>query len=104
MACDVITIGARCGAIPEVIGNAGLTFEEGNALELQQHLQRLIDDVSLREKLRHQGRQRVTENYTQAAIAQKTVRVYRQVLGEIVPELVSISAGRPTAAESTFSN
>lgn len=82
MACDVITIGARTGAIPEVIGDAGLTFTEGDVEELQSHLQQLIDDTTLREDLRRKGRQRVTEHYTQAAIARNTVEVYRQILGE----------------------
>ena len=82
MACDVITIGARTGAIPEVIGDAGLTFAEGDVEELQSHLQQLIDDVSLRSELREKGRRRVTEHYTQAAIARNTVEVYRQVLGQ----------------------
>ncbi len=86
MACDVITVGARSGAIPEVIGDAGLTFAEGSVEELQAQLQRLIDDVTLRETLRQKGRQRVTENYTQAAIAKNTVEVYRQILGETNPE------------------
>jgi glycosyltransferase involved in cell wall biosynthesis len=85
MACDVITVGARSGAIPEVIGEAGLTFAEGSAEELQAQLQRLLDDVSLRETLRQQGRRRVTENYTQAAIAKRTVEVYCQVLAENPP-------------------
>jgi glycosyltransferase involved in cell wall biosynthesis len=87
MACDVITVGARTGAIPEVIGEAGLTFAEGNVLELQTHLQQLLDDVALRQALRHKGRQRVVENYTQAAVAQKTVQVYRTVLGQGQPSL-----------------
>ncbi len=80
MACDVIAVGARSGAIPEVIGEAGLTFEEGNMAELRAHLQRLIDDVILREELRQKGRRRVTENYTQAAIARNTIEVYRQIV------------------------
>ena len=88
MACDVITIGARSGAIPEVIGDAGLTFAEGNVEELRAHLQRLIDDIALRDELRRKGRQRVTENYTQAAIAKNTVEVYRQLLA---PEIVAAS-------------
>lgn len=82
MACEVIVIGARSGAIPEVVGDAGLTFSEGSTDELQTHLQHLLDDVSLRESLRQKGRQRVIENYSQAAIAQHTVEVYREILGE----------------------
>jgi glycosyltransferase involved in cell wall biosynthesis len=82
MACDVIAVGARSGAIPEVIGDAGLTFTEGSTEELQEQLQNLLDNNSLREELRQKGRKRVTENYTQAAIAHNTVEVYRQILGE----------------------
>jgi glycosyltransferase involved in cell wall biosynthesis len=84
MACDVITIGAQSGAIPEVIGDAGLTFAEGDVDELHAQLQNLIDDVSLREDLRSKGRRRVVENYTQEAVAKNTVNVYRQILGEPV--------------------
>ena len=95
MACDVISLGARSGAIPEVIGEAGLTFAEGDVEELQAHLQRLIDDVDLRETLRQKGRHRVTEHYTQAAIARNTVEVYRQVLGEATPEVSELSEQEP---------
>lgn len=90
MACDVITLGARSGAIPEVIGDAGLTFGEGSVEELQQQLQQLIDDVSLREALRQKGRQRVKDHYTQAAIARNTVKVYCDILGEAVPGISTL--------------
>jgi glycosyltransferase involved in cell wall biosynthesis len=86
MACDVVTLGARSGAIPEVIGDAGLTFAEGDVDELQTQLQRLIEDVSLREELRQKGRQRVEHHYTQAAIARNTIKVYSDILGEVVQE------------------
>ena len=88
MACDVITIGARSGAIPEVIGDAGLTFAESDVEELQNQVQRLIDDISLRQELRQKGRRRVRNHYTQAAIAGNTVEVYRQILGETEPAVV----------------
>jgi glycosyltransferase involved in cell wall biosynthesis len=90
MACDVITLGARSGAIPEVIGEAGLTFSEGDVAELQQQLQQLIDDVLLREALRQKGRQRVKDHYTQAAIARNTVKVYCDILGETVPGVTTL--------------
>ncbi len=79
MACGVITIGSRSGAIPQVIGSAGLLFEEGNVDDLQRQLQRLIDDVALRQTLREAGRERVINHYTQSAIAHKTVEVYHAV-------------------------
>jgi len=80
MACDVVTVGARSGAIPEVIGDAGLLFDEGDENDLQSQLQRLLDDVPLRQKLRDAGKSRVLENYTHAAIAEHTVNVYRQLI------------------------
>ena len=80
MACDVVVVGAESGAIPEVIGQAGLTFAEGNVEALQDQLQRLIDDVTLREELRNRGRQRVMDHYTQAAVARNTVAVYRRIV------------------------
>jgi len=79
MACEVVTVGARSGAIPEVIGDVGLIFKEGNIEELRQQLQTLLDDVTLRESLRHAGKQRILEHYTHAAIAQHTVDVYRKI-------------------------
>jgi glycosyltransferase involved in cell wall biosynthesis len=90
MACDVITVGAQSGAIPEVIGEAGLTFAEGDVDELQTQLQQLIDDVPLRETLRQKGRQRVKEHYTQAAIAKNTVKVYCDIFGKSVPGMAAL--------------
>jgi len=82
MACDVIVVGSNSGAIPEVIGTAGLIFPENDVDALQDQLQRLIDDIPLRETLRQQGRARVVQNYTQTAVAHHTVEVYREILGQ----------------------
>ncbi len=82
MACEVVTVGARSGAIPEVMGDAGLLFDEGDESGLRSQLQRLLDDVSLRAELRERGKTRVLENYTHAAIAAHTVDVYRAVKNE----------------------
>jgi len=81
MACEVVTVGARSGAIPEVIGEVGLLFAEGDVEDLQRQLQRLLDDVSLQESLRKVGKERVLDHYTHAAIAQHTVAIYRDILG-----------------------
>jgi glycosyltransferase involved in cell wall biosynthesis len=96
----VITVGARSGAIPEVIGQAGLTFAEGDVEELQTQLQRLIDDVDLRRDLRQKGRQHVTENYTQAAIAHNTVTIYRELLGDIAPGTADVLEIKPAISQS----
>lgn len=79
MACGVPVIGARSGAIPEVIGAAGLLFEEGDAKGLRDHLAALMDDPALREALAAAGRRRILTHFTQAQVAAQTVDVYRRM-------------------------
>jgi len=80
MACGVPVIGSTCGEIPNVIGDAGLIFPEGDAAALRDQLQHLHDDAMLRRDLAQRGRQRVLDHFTQAQIAQQTYEVYRSVL------------------------
>jgi len=82
MACETPVIGSTCGEIPNVIGDAGLVFEENDAAELRRHLLHLQQQPELRRELGRKGRQRVLEQYTQAQIAAQTVAVYRQVMRE----------------------
>ncbi len=80
MACQVVVVGARSGAIPEVIGDAGLTFKEGDPFDLRAQLQKLLDNEELREDLALRGRQRVLEHFTQTSIAERTVAIYRRLM------------------------
>lgn len=80
MACQVPVVGSSSGEIPNVIGNAGLVFPEGDAASLRDRLQRLIDDPALRSELGQAGRRRVLENFTQAEVARRTVAVYRMLM------------------------
>lgn len=77
MACGVPVIGAATGAIPEVIGDTGLLFPEGDQHALRDQLLRLMADPTLRRALGLAGRRRVLEHFTQAHIAARTVEVYR---------------------------
>lgn len=85
MACQVVVIGAHCGAIPEVIGDAGLTFTEGEPTELRARLQQVLDNPELRRDLAERGRQRVLDTFTQAQVAARTAAIYRRVLSEPSP-------------------
>lgn len=69
MACGVPVIGTRCGAIPEVIGDAGIVVDEGDATALADAVARLINDAGERNRLIRAGRERVESRYTDAAIA-----------------------------------
>ncbi|RLC82639.1 MAG: glycosyl transferase family 1 [Chloroflexi bacterium] len=80
MACGVPVIGSSCGEIPNVVGEAGLIFPEGDVDALRDALERLRLDEGLRRSLSLQGRRRVLENYTQKIIAAKTFEVYQELL------------------------
>ncbi len=80
MACGIPVIGSTCGEIPNVIGDAGLIFPEGEAAVLRDHLRALQNDRSLRCELAQRGRQRVLERFTQEQIARQTYEVYCDVM------------------------
>ncbi|MBC7260148.1 MAG: glycosyltransferase family 4 protein [Chloroflexi bacterium] len=80
MACGVPVVGSDSGEIPNVIGEAGLVFPEGDVEALRAALVRLRDDRDLRGHLAGAGRARVLAEFTHAQVAQKTYRVYREML------------------------
>ncbi len=80
MATAVPVIGSDSGEIPNVIGDAGLIFAEGDVGALRAHLLELMQAEEVRHALGQRGRQRVLDYYTQAQIAQQTADVYREML------------------------
>jgi glycosyltransferase involved in cell wall biosynthesis len=79
MASGVPVVGSDSGEIPNVIGDAGRVYPEGDVSALREHLQALIDDRSLCADLARRGRERVRTYFTQAQIAKQTVEVYQKV-------------------------
>lgn len=82
MACGVPVIGADSGEIPQVIGDGGLVFAEGDALALSGWLSRLRQNPALGRKLGARGRERVLAHYTQASIAAQTVAYYQSLISD----------------------
>ncbi len=80
MACGAPVIGSDSGAIPEVMGDAGLIFPEDDEAALRDALARLRDDPALRRELSARGRARVEAKFTQARVAAATVQVYRGLM------------------------
>ncbi len=79
MACGVVPLGSDSGAIPEVIGDAGLIFPEGDAAALTDALMRLADP-GLRAELSQRGVTRVEAQYTQERIAARTAAFVESLL------------------------
>jgi glycosyltransferase involved in cell wall biosynthesis len=81
MVLGIPVVGSSSGAIPEVIGDGGLVFPEGNAVELAERLQRLADSPTLRVNLGLLGEGRCRRLYTHTRIAEQTCQIYRSLLG-----------------------
>ena len=80
LACGAPVVGSDSGEIPNVIGDAGLVFAEGDVQALRDKLSQLMADPALREELAQRGRERVLAHYTQAQVAAKTYHVYRELM------------------------
>jgi glycosyltransferase involved in cell wall biosynthesis len=81
MACGVPVVGSTCGEVPNVIGDAGRVFPENDVAALAAHLRALCDDAALRADLSARGRERVLAMFTQQQVADRTVDVYKTVIG-----------------------
>lgn len=79
MACKIPVIGSSSGAIPEVINDAGLIFEEKNAAALASKIENLRSNEGLRQELAEKGHQRVLANFTFEKIAEQTAKIYREL-------------------------
>ena len=84
MASGVAVVGSDCGEIPQVMGDAGLIFAEGDAGALRDCLVRVMRDPGLWEDLVQRGRARVLARFTQEQVAARTVVVYREMCGEVL--------------------
>lgn len=85
MACEVPVIGSDSGEIPNVIGDGGLVFPEGDAAALASRISEVLDSRGRQRELGIAGRQRVLAHFTQEQVARQTWDLYRQVLG--LPEM-----------------
>ena len=78
MAHGVPVIASTAGALPEIVGPAGVVVPEEDVGAIAEALQRLHDEPAERERLAAAGRQRVMNEFTEAAIAGKTLRFWRE--------------------------
>jgi glycosyltransferase involved in cell wall biosynthesis len=80
MACKIPVIGSNSGEIPNVIGDTGLIFPEGDSQALNGCLKQLIDQPELTNHLAELGYNRVMQNYTNLALAKQQLSFYQELL------------------------
>jgi len=79
MACGLPVVAARGGALPEVVGDAGLLVPTRDAEALAEAIRRLLGDAALRERLGAAARARVLERFSWSRAAAHLIEVYREV-------------------------
>lgn len=80
MALGIPCIGSTSGAIPEVIGDAGLIVPEAQPELLRRAIQLLAADAHLRKNLGLRAIQRVSRHFTDTVIADRTVQFWSRLL------------------------
>ncbi len=79
MACAVPVISTTGGALPEVVGDAGILVPPGDPGAIADALVTLFDNPEYAEEIGQKGFNRVMEHFTWEKAAQRTVDVYKEV-------------------------
>jgi glycosyltransferase involved in cell wall biosynthesis len=80
MACGVPVISTTGGALPEVVGGAGVLVPPADAKALAKAMGKLLDNPAQARQLGEAGLKRVRASFTWEKAAQKTVEVYRETI------------------------
>jgi glycosyltransferase involved in cell wall biosynthesis len=75
MAAGKPVVGSRSGAIPEVIGNAGLVVDEGDGEGLAKALRSLLQDDDLRTRLGQAARLRFEQEFSVDVYAARLAKI-----------------------------
>jgi glycosyltransferase involved in cell wall biosynthesis len=79
MANGVTVVATDSGALPEIVGDTGRIVPEENVPALTQALQDLCGDRAECERLGAAGRRRLMDEFSDAAVAQKTLTFWRSL-------------------------
>ncbi|MCA9448173.1 MAG: glycosyltransferase family 4 protein [Candidatus Omnitrophica bacterium] len=80
MACGVVVIGAKSGAIPEIIGGAGLVYEPGAFDELAECLRQVLDRDAFRESLTAKGLEQCRNRFDRVSNAKQVLSLYESLV------------------------
>ncbi|MDQ6897116.1 MAG: glycosyltransferase, partial [Actinomycetota bacterium] len=107
MAAGVPVVASDSGALPDVVGEAGLLVAPGNASVLRAGLEEVLGDPDLTARLRLAGMRRATECDWES-VADRYVEMYRRVTHTDVrpadrePAVVVVAYGSPELLRATL--
>jgi len=89
MACGVPVVSTTGGALPEVVGNAGIVVPPADSDALAKAIKTVLDNPDMARDnpdmartLAAAGYKRVQENFTWKRAAKKTVEAYREAISD----------------------
>ncbi|MDO8638540.1 MAG: glycosyltransferase family 1 protein [Candidatus Daviesbacteria bacterium] len=77
--CGCPVISSNAGALPEVVGDAGILFDPTNLNQLLSILTEVLDDKTVRQKLSKLGLERA-KNFSWGKTAEETLKIYEKVI------------------------
>jgi glycosyltransferase involved in cell wall biosynthesis len=80
MACGTPVVSTHCGAIDEVIGDAGVLVQPNDHLRLYEALLKLSNNSKIYECMRRKGLDRVHQKFTHSIISQKLSDLFHSAL------------------------
>ncbi|MFI2810723.1 glycosyltransferase family 4 protein [Microbulbifer sp. JSM ZJ756] len=104
MACGTPVISSNGGALPEVVGDAGLLVPAGDNKALATAIASLLGDASLRAELATRGRARIEREFSWRHVAEQLVDYYRGIIstgrqpGALLPLSVRVANDKAEAA------
>lgn len=80
MACEVPVISTRGGALPEVVGDAGILVPVQDSVAIANSIRELLENPARRDELGRAGRKRILEQFCWHRVARKLTEYYWQVI------------------------
>ena len=80
MACGTPVIATTGGALPEVVGDAGMLVPPANADALAAAIRQLLNDKQAQRQMSEAGQKRVKEQFNWEQAARRTLEVYQEVM------------------------
>jgi glycosyltransferase involved in cell wall biosynthesis len=81
MACGAAVVSSDGGALPEVVGDAGVLVPAGDHVALEHAIDALLCDPARREALGKAAREHIVQNFCWRRVARELTAYYEQVLG-----------------------
>lgn len=80
MACGSPLISTNGGALPELVGDAGIIVEKGNAQAIADAIRELLNDPCKRQELSRKGRERIERLFNWQQTALNMTKIYESIL------------------------